>query len=125
MAHKVLHGAFVAGLALLSGCAVTQSQLDAQLNQRMSEMHSYVDEKVGASEAATRKDLADVKASSEAVRAKADAVLSAVQSQEAAVRLDRETLLSMLEAQSQTLDQQKRTVDALLEKMKGMTGTAK
>jgi uncharacterized coiled-coil protein SlyX len=118
MAHWARDAAFVAGLALLSGFGVTQSQLDAQLNQRMAEMHSYVDQKVGASESATRKDLADVKASSEALRASADAALKAVQSQGSDVQRNRETLAAMLEAQSQALDQQKRTVDALIERLK-------
>ncbi|MGO8702444.1 MAG: hypothetical protein ACLQVA_01400 [Candidatus Brocadiia bacterium] len=111
--------AFAAGLALLWGCsAVTQSQLDAQLNQRMSEMHSYVDQKVAASESATHKELVEVKAVAEEVRAAADAVLKALQSQETDTRQNRETLRNMLEAQSQALEQQKRTVDALIEKLR-------
>jgi chromosomal replication initiation ATPase DnaA len=118
LAQMARNAAFAAGLALLSGCVVTQSQLDAQLNQRMSEMHSYVDQKVATSESATRKDLAAVKATTEAIRVTAEAILKTAQSQESDIRQNREALRNLLEAQSQALDQQKRTVDALIEGMK-------
>jgi hypothetical protein len=121
IAQRLRNMTFVAGLALLSGCGVTQSQVDAQLNQRMSEMHSYVDQKVAASEADTHKNIAELKAASEAVRETAEAVLKVMQSQEADVRRNRETLSNLLEAQSQALDQEKRAVDALLERLKAGT----
>ncbi len=95
--------AFVAVLAglpvFMAGCAgVSEKQVDAKLTQHATEMRTYMDQRLNASEAETRRELGDVKAGTEQ---------------------NREVLKTMLTAQMQAIEQERRVLDQLLERLNG------
>ena len=125
IANILRNVALAAGFSILSGCVVTQAQLNAQLNQRMSEMHAYTDQRVATFDekiAQTDQKFAAREAELynhlEEVKAASAAVMRAVESQEQAIQRNSESVRAMLEARSQALGNEKLAVDALLNRVK-------